>query len=197
MADILMVYGTSYGQTEKIVKRMAERLTELGHRLSVWRGDALPTEQRLEDFDAVVVGGSVYFGRHQRHLEEFVRDHLAPLNGMPSAFVSVCGALAAGWPHGPREARKYVQRFLARTGWRPEFTRSFAGAVTYTQYGRLIRWVMQRISRRTGRPTDTSRDWDFTDWRAVDDFAEKLHGFLKALYPAAVPTAAAAVGESR
>lgn len=192
-----MIYGTSYGHTARMVKRVAERLTELGHRLSVWRGDALPSEQALEDFGAVVVAGSVRYGRHQRFLEEFVRSHLSRLNGMPSAFVSVCGALAPGWPPGQEEARKYLQRFLTRTGWRPEFTRSFAGGLPYTEYGLLTRWVMKCISQRTGRPTDTSRDWDLTDWASVDHFAAELDGFLKALLPSAVePQAASVAGPS-
>jgi menaquinone-dependent protoporphyrinogen oxidase len=46
--------------------------------------------------------------------------------------------------------------------------------VAYTQYGLFLRWIMKRISRRKGGPTDTTRDHDFTDWAAVDRFAERL-----------------------
>jgi hypothetical protein len=30
------------------------------------------------------------------------------------------------------------------------------------------------MSKRRGGPTDTSRDHEFTDWKAVDRFAERL-----------------------
>jgi menaquinone-dependent protoporphyrinogen IX oxidase len=44
---------------------------------------------------------------------------------------------------------------------------------------------MQLISARTGRPTDTSRDWDFTDWDQVDrlgmELADRLAGSLAPL----------------
>jgi menaquinone-dependent protoporphyrinogen IX oxidase len=30
---------------------------------------------------------------------------------------------------------------------------------------------MKLISARTGRPTDTSRDWEFTNWQEIDEFA--------------------------
>jgi len=31
---------------------------------------------------------------------------------------------------------------------------------------------MKAITAREGGPTDTSRDYDFTDWPAVDQFAD-------------------------
>ncbi len=190
MADILMVYGTSHGQTEKIVKRMASRLSTAGHRVTVRKGDSQPS---LAGFDAIVVAGSVQFGRHQRYLKELVRRNLAPLSTVPTAFVSVCGAMAGSWARGAEEARKYVDSFLSRTGWQPRFTRSFAGGLPYTQYGLLTRWLMWLISRATGRPTDTSRDWDLTDWEQVDKFAAELAAHLAAAAPAMAGQGAPAV----
>jgi menaquinone-dependent protoporphyrinogen oxidase len=177
MADILMVYGTSLGHTEKIVRRMAERLNSQGHRVTVRKAD---TEPSVAGYDAILVAGSVRFGRHQRSAEHFVRRNLEPLSTVPSAFVSVCGALAGSWSRGAERARGYVTAFLARTGWHPRLARSFGGALPYTQYDILTRWMMWLISRMTGRPTDTSRDWDLTDWDAVDRFADELGAVLRA-----------------
>jgi hypothetical protein len=41
--------------------------------------------------------------------------------------------------------------------------------------------MMKRISRRTGRPTDTSRDYDFTDWNGVNEFARQLVSLIAAV----------------
>jgi menaquinone-dependent protoporphyrinogen oxidase len=46
--------------------------------------------------------------------------------------------------------------------------------MAYTQYGPLLRWITKVMSKRRGGPTDTSRDHEFTDWKAVDRFAERL-----------------------
>jgi menaquinone-dependent protoporphyrinogen oxidase len=54
----------------------------------------------------------------------------------------------------------------------------FAGALAYTQYRWWLRWVMKQISRSQGRPTNTSRDHDLTDWGAVDRFAARLSDAL-------------------
>jgi menaquinone-dependent protoporphyrinogen oxidase len=178
MANILVVFGTSYGQTGKIVQRIAHSLTARGHRVTLWKGDELPVGYSLDGFDGFLIAGSVLYGKHQRYLGDFVRRHLARLSASPSAFVSVCGAIMGSWPPGPEAARKYVAKFLAETGWTPRLTRSFAGELSYTRYGVFIRWVMRYISRRTGRPTDTSRDWEFTDWDAVDQFAAELAGTM-------------------
>jgi menaquinone-dependent protoporphyrinogen oxidase len=179
MADILVVYGTSYGQTAKIVRRIADRLTTEGHRVSICRGDALPSEQTLDDFDAVLVAGSVLYGKHQPYVRDFVRRNVRRLNAAPSAFLSVCGALAGSWSKGQLEARKYIERFLAETGWQPQVAKSFAGGLPYTRYRFFTRWMMRLISRQTGRPTDTSRDWEFTDWDAVDRFALQFSGLVR------------------
>jgi menaquinone-dependent protoporphyrinogen oxidase len=174
MANILIVYGTSHGHTEKVVTRISRGLGGAGHRVTVWKGDEVAANGSIGEFDAFLVAGSVIFGWHQRYLEAFVRRNLGRLNAAPSGFVSVCGALAGTWSHGPAEARRYITAFLARTGWRPGLTRSFAGGLPYTRYGFFTRWLMYFISRATGRPTDTTRDWDLTDWEAVDLFTAEV-----------------------
>ena len=96
--------------------------------------------------------------------------------------------MAGPAPDAERVAREYRERFLAATGWHPTIARSFAGGLAYTRYRPWIRWVMKRISRRTGLPTDTSRDYEFTDWQAVAQFARQFAFLL----PRDVPVATGA-----
>jgi menaquinone-dependent protoporphyrinogen oxidase len=180
MASILIVYGTAYGQTERIAHEIAGVLRESDHEVRVVKGDQLPAELALTEYDGFVVASSVLLGRHQRYISRFVRDHLAQLNAAPSAFVSVCGVLAEPNPEGTRVAQTYLDQFLGTTGWQPSLTKSFAGGVPYTRYSPWVRWVMKMISRRTGRPTDTSRDHEFTDWKAVAQFAQHFGSLFPA-----------------
>ena len=180
MSGVLIVYGTSHGQTGKVVARIADRLNERGHGVTLWNADALPSHPRLDQYDFLLVAGSVRYGKHQPAIRDFVRWNLARLRAKASAFVSVCGAMAGNWAEGGAEARKYVEEFCRETGWTPGMSRSFAGAVCYTKYGFFTRWMMRMISWRTGRPTDTSCDWEFTDWNAVDDFAAEVAADLAA-----------------
>lgn len=72
------------------------------------------------------------------------------------------------------QAEEYIVALLRETGWKPSAARSFSGAVTYTRYSWLTRQLLRAINRRKGLPTDTSRDWDFTEWNEVERFAADL-----------------------
>ncbi len=170
MSKILITYGSAYGQTERVARKIAGVLKGAGHVVEAYKGDQLPGSVSPDAFDGVLVAASVLKGRHQAYIRDFVRRHVVKLNSEPSAFVSVCGAAGSD----PPQAQAYIDALLRETGWRPTVTRSFTGAVAYTQYGWVVRWVMKQISRQKGLPTDTSKDWDFTEWPEVERFAADL-----------------------
>ncbi len=190
MSKVLIVYGTAYGQTERLAQRIASTLTAAGHTVSALKGDRLEPGLSLGEYDAFVIAASVLFGRHQRYIRAFVQNHVTRLNVAPSAFVSVCGTMAPPLK-GASLAQGYAERFLRETGWRPWTVRSFAGGLPYTRYGPFVRLIMKLISRRTGRPTDASRDYDFTEWEAVDRFARELAHMFATSSPEAAAGATA------
>ena len=57
-----------------------------------------------------------------------------------------------------------------------------AGALLYTRYNFLVRFVMRQITKAEGGDTDTSRDYEYTDWDAVDRFAEAFARQLRQPY---------------
>lgn len=179
MSTILIVYGTAYGQTERVARRIGSTLTDSGYAVTILKGDRLAPNPTLGAYDGFVVAGSVRVGRYQPYLTAFVRGHSTRLNAAPSVFVSVCGA-AGGGPDGLKAAQGYIDEFLHQTGWSPWLVRSFAGELAYTRYDPVTRWIMKLISRRNGGPTDTSRDYDFTDWQAVDRFGHELASMFAA-----------------
>jgi menaquinone-dependent protoporphyrinogen oxidase len=71
-----------------------------------------------------------------------------------------------------------MDRFLARYGWRPAITKLVAGALLYTRYGWLKRRMMKRIVAKAGGDTDTTRDFEYTDWNDLRDFAEDFASLL-------------------
>lgn len=192
---ILLVYGTRYGQTAKIASRLAAMLDESGCVVDMRDAAELPPSFPLEGTDGIIVGASVLFGRHQRSVERFVRAHRDALNGMPSAFFSVSGAAASTRPEGPVNARRQLEAFIQRTGWQPPLTRCVGGAIAYTEYGPLTRWLIRTIQAREGGPTDTSRDHESTDWEDVRRFAAAFLSRLPAVPGALVGATAAGAPE--
>ena len=77
-------------------------------------------------------------------------------------------------------AKKYIADFLRETGWQPMMTGSIAGAMAYTKYSPIMRWMIKRISRKEGGPADTTRDYEYTDWEQVRRLADRFTDALKA-----------------
>lgn len=175
---ILVVYGTTHGHAAKVARRLADRFLALGEESVLANADHLPASVNPREFHAVVVGSSVTCGRHQRCVADFVAAHRDVLEERANAFFSVSGS-AAGHADGDlAKARAYVDEFVCATGWRPTRTALVAGAIAYARYNPLLRWVIRRIAAKSGAPTDTSRDHEFTDWGAVDRFADAIEESL-------------------
>ena len=177
---ILAVYGSDYGQAEAVLRRVAGVLASRGHDVTVFKGNAVPAGLAVEGFDGVVIAASVIMGRYQAYIREFVRRHAAALRARPGAFISVNGASPESNLAWRSAAQQYVAEFLKNTAWAPRWTATFSGALRYRRYGLVTRWIMKMISRRNGGPTDTTQDYEFTDWNAVDRFANDLAGALEA-----------------
>ena len=67
-----------------------------------------------------------------------------------------------------------MNRFFDETRWRPMVTKMVAGALLYTRYNWIVRQMMKRIVKKAGGDTDTSRDYEYTDWADVRQFAEQF-----------------------
>ncbi len=166
----LIAYGSSEGQTEAIARRVAQRLLERGAEAFVSNLTSEPPS--LDGIDRVVVGASIRTGSYQKAAWEWVRENHERLNAMPSWFISV--SLTEAEPGHHAEVQPIIDKFLHDTGWRPTGVESWAGALKYTKYNWFLKRVMRRIARDKGDFGDMSRDYDLTDWDAVDAFALDL-----------------------
>jgi menaquinone-dependent protoporphyrinogen oxidase len=177
MARILAVYGTSHGHTARIVRRLAESWRNRNIEVDVYHAEHLSLEATLEDYDGVVVGASVHWGRHQASIEHFVQSHRPFWEERPSAFFSVSGAMAGEGRDSRRAARGYLEDFRRRTGWDPDLTRCFAGSMSYSRYDRFERWIVRAAAWFAGSE-ETTRDREYTDWDRVDSFADRFAEYL-------------------
>jgi menaquinone-dependent protoporphyrinogen oxidase len=96
---------------------------------------------------------------------------------MPSAFFQVCLS-SAGDAAGTAQADAYVDEFVTSTGWHPDAVGLFGGALLYTHYGLVKRKVMKSIADSSGLGTDVHQDYDYTDYRAVAQFARDVSALL-------------------
>jgi menaquinone-dependent protoporphyrinogen oxidase len=170
-----VLYATTNGQTQRIAERIAARLRARGLESAAF--DVASAEAGSIDWkevDGIVLGASLYRGKYQPRAVEFARTHRDALNARPSAFFGVSLSAASRNPEEVEAARKLAERFAERAEWKPSSIASFGGALAYTRYGFIIRFIMRRIARKEGAPTDASRDYDLTNWAEVERFANGM-----------------------
>jgi menaquinone-dependent protoporphyrinogen oxidase len=180
MTGLLIVYGTTDGHTAQIAERMASVIRGEGCQAELHDAKELRKQTVSGKFNGILVGGSIHAGEHQSSLQEFVKRNRALLERVPSAFFSV--SLTAEDPddEAANETQMMVNKFISETGWQPRRVETIAGALVYTQYNIFIRHVMKLIVKRQGRTElDTSRDYDFTDWDAVERFAREFTASIR------------------
>ena len=172
MPRILVHYASTHGHTAKIAARIAATLEDDGATVDLQPLDeAQPVPS---DYDAVILGASIHAGHHQRALLRWAEQHHTSLAVTPSAFFSVCLTAADDDDESRAATRGYLDDFVERTGWTPSRSTTFAGALQYREYDVATRALMRLLMRRMHHPTDTSQDYDYTDWDAVDRWAHEL-----------------------
>lgn len=174
---VLVVFHTSEGQTARIAERIAGVLRREGSTVEVFDAGEAPAPGR---FDAVVAGDSIHAGHHSRALTNYLTEHVAVLNALPTALFQVSLTSATPGEEHTTTAQHMMNELLAKTGFDPDIVGLFAGALVYTQYGWLKRHIMRSIAQHEGGDTDTSRDYDYTDWGAVEHFAEDVAALARA-----------------
>lgn len=189
MAMVLILYGTTYGQTAKVARQLARTLEAHGHRVTMVDVSAHPPGADLAAYDAIILGSPVYQNRHLRAIHAVARRHRKLLNRMRSAFFSVSGVAASARPADQAGARRVVARFCVATGWHPAQVAIIAGAIPYTRYPPLTRLLMRWFMARQGGGTDPRRDEEYTDWAAVTAFADGVARELASAPPDGAPHA--------
>jgi menaquinone-dependent protoporphyrinogen oxidase len=195
-------FATREGHTRKIADRLAADLRALDVDTDLF--DVSVTDVvDWSKYAVACVAASVHLGHHELEMIDFVTRHRTQLERLSAPFISVtlseAGAedpkrTAAEREQAAADVQKMIDVFVTDTGWRPDRVLPVAGALAYTKYNFLVRFIMKRIARKAGAPTDTSRDYEFTDWPGLDRFAGELTGWAERRQD---PTTAAPVAGDR
>jgi menaquinone-dependent protoporphyrinogen oxidase len=181
---LAIFYATSEGHTRRIAERLARRLRRRGMSVDVVDiSTPSPAEFDLSRYAGAVLAASIHMGKHQRSMIDFVKTHRGAIERLPTTFLSVSLSQAAvedpcATPQrkerAKREVHKAVEGFSLTTGWKPGRVHAVAGALLYRQYGVFLRLLMQFISSVVGASTDTSQNHEYTDWKAIERFADEM-----------------------
>ncbi len=174
MATFVIIYGTQHNHTYKIAGYLADTIRAQGHSVDLMPGRVKLSRAELERYDGVIIGASVNAAKHQRYIEKFVKAHRDQLERSSAAFFSVSLHAARQKVENRAEVERYLAKFSGRTGWQPRRIATFGGALFYTRYDLLNRFILRLIAKRAGLDTDTRSDYIYTDWDAVKQFGVEL-----------------------
>ena len=172
MSAILILYSTVDGHTLKICRRLQQSAEQRGHRVTLSAIDGYPGE-KLAAFDKVVIGASIRYGKHRPNVADFMRSHQAALTARPNAFFTVNIVARKPNKNAP-DTNPYLRKFLRQIAWRPRVLGVFAGKLDYPRYGFWDRQIIRFIMLLTKGPTDPRAVVEFTDWSAVERFAQVI-----------------------
>ena len=171
MARIALIFGTTDGQTAKIARHVVDVLRSEQQMVELLDTRAPLPADPLLGIDAVVIAASIRMGKFQRPLVAFVRNHREALARIPTAFLAVSLSAARDSAPARREVQKTIARFVKETGFLPGSIQPVAGALPYSRYPFFTKLAIRFISKISGGDTDTSRDYEYTDWAALSEFA--------------------------
>jgi menaquinone-dependent protoporphyrinogen oxidase len=186
MPRLLILYATHDGHTAQIAHAIGEVARYAAWAPDIWPCQDLPRDFTLAPYQAAIVAAPIIAGCYPGAVRKAVRSHCAALTALPTAFLSVSwGATEQPWAPKPVQRQLANTQFFRQTGWRPTQLIEAGGAVLYTRHAWPLRWLWSLFIRRAGGPHDLSRDYDFTDWRALHREAQQFLAHAAQLLPVA------------
>lgn len=174
MAKVLILYSTTDGHTVEICRRLASVISEAGDSIELVDLIDGPSLGDFE-FDKIVVGASIRYGKHQKTVYEFIRTNKETLERYPNALFSVNVVARKPGKNTP-ETNPYLRKFLTQIEWVPQNLGVFAGKIDYPALGPFDRTMIRFILWIGKGPTDTTGTYEFTDWDRVEEFGRMVAG---------------------
>jgi menaquinone-dependent protoporphyrinogen oxidase len=171
MTKYLFLYSTTDGHTKRICEYIGNILKQQNHEIKI---EPISLElKKLSEYDAIILGASIRYGKHQKSVFNFINKHKDLLETKKSAFFSVNVVARKSEKNSPN-TNPYMKKFLKTSNWQPNKLGVFAGKVDYPSYKFFDKYIIKMIMWITKGPTDTSQSYEFTDWKVVENFAKTL-----------------------
>ena len=173
-SKLLILYSTVDGHTKNICEYINKKLKNKRNISIYSMEDSI--KLNLNQFDEIVIGASVRYGYHRKNVYEFIRKNKPTLDNKKTVFFSL--NLTARKPEkNTADTNPYVYKFLKKIKWEPTIKDVFAGRLDYPNLDILNKLAILFIMVITNGPKDTSKTYELTDWKRVDDLIKKIEKF--------------------
>lgn len=169
MQRTLIIYSSVDGHTKTICEKIANQAKNS-------EVDILPLDAdiNIDQYEKIVIGASIRYGNYRKEVFQFINKNIEKLELKENAFFSV-NVVARKKEKNSPETNPYVIKFLDNTDWVPKKIGVFAGKIDYPSYKFFDKYAIKFIMWITNGPTDTSKTFEFTDWKKVEEFTKDLN----------------------
>ncbi|MHA1561801.1 MAG: flavodoxin domain-containing protein [Promethearchaeota archaeon] len=181
MKKIAVFYGTRFGGTVGIVKKIAEVLTEKGFDVLTQNTKEIDNYKEIfeNEFSGIILGSGIQIGAWTSKMKKFITDyeqHIIKNTVKLGMFVS-CGT--AFTEEGTIKAcTEYVDDFSMKLGLKPVITAAFGGVYDFSKkskHGMIKKKLLQSIVKKeTPGRFELNEINDFRNWDDIVAFAEKF-----------------------
>ena len=171
MQKAVMIYSTTDGQTKRICEFLVQKL-KAKIDIDLFSIDDID-QIELNFYDKVIIGASIRYGKHSPKLFKFIEENIQILKEKFTAFFSV-NVVARKEGKNTPDTNPYMKKFLQLTNWQPNLLGVFAGKIDYPSYKFTDKQMIRLIMFITKGPTDTSGTFEFTNWKSVEEFSDRL-----------------------
>ncbi len=173
-SKLLILYSTVDGHTKNICEYINKKLKNKRNISIYSMEDSI--KLNLNQFDEIVIGASVRYGYHRKNVYEFIIKNKLTLENKKTVFFSL--NLTARKPEkNTADTNPYVYKFLKKMNWEPTIKDVFAGKLDYPNLDTLNKLAILFIMIITNGPKDTSKKYELTDWKRVDNLINKIEKF--------------------
>ncbi|MGY5850106.1 menaquinone-dependent protoporphyrinogen IX dehydrogenase [Salegentibacter sp. F14] len=164
-----IIYSGVDGQTKKISEALLYQLQRLQVDVILYSIENF--HEKVMDFDLLIIGAGVRYGKHNVQVRRFVLNHKESLNKVTTAFFSV-NLVARKKDKNSSSTNPYLINFLKEVNWKPDMLAVFAGRLDYRLYSFLDRIMIKLIMKFTNGPTRNDTAIEYTDWERVRSFGK-------------------------
>ena len=171
MQKAVIIYSTTDGQTKRICEFLKQKL-ETKISIDLFSIEDIDRAE-LNFYDKIIIGASIRYGKHSPKLYKFIEKNIDVLKAKFTAFFTV-NVVARKEGKNTPDTNPYMKKFLQLTNWQPNLLGVFAGKIDYPSYKFTDKQMIRLIMFITKGPTDTSGSFEFTNWKSVEEFSDRL-----------------------
>jgi menaquinone-dependent protoporphyrinogen oxidase len=163
MAKILVAYASRLGGTRGVAEAIGLGLTEHGHAGAV---RSVSEVERIDEYDAVVLGSGVFAGHWHKPAVDFARRHEAALRARPVWLFSSgpVGDIKVSGPLADPKDVAAIRKRLQPRGHRVFWGSLDRAALDKSDLGVLSRFISERFIP----------EGDWRDWPTIDAWADAI-----------------------